>query len=179
MAIYINQEILQVCMNLENAISKLKSSKEFKEWFSNNKDAYMTYAFIMAEENCENSSRWQIGYYNRDNRKVTAFNVDKNCVSAEKEQDIFNKPDAEVKEIDLGSVKIGFSEAIEKADGLREKEYSGQHAMKRIAILQNIDAGQVWNITFVTSSFKTLNVKVDAGSGEVISHELISLFEFK
>ena len=50
---------------------------------------------------------------------------------------------------------------------------------KTIAILQNIELGQLWNITLVTSSLKTINIKIDAKTGKTIKHELISLFQFR
>ena len=37
----------------------------------------------------------------------------------------------------------------------------------------------MYNITYVTQSFKTLNIRVDAISGVVLSHNIVSIFDFK
>ena len=52
--------------------------------------------------------------------------------------------------------------------------------MKIIMLIQNHNKlGNIWNITYVTESFKTLNIKIDAASGKIVRDELIELFQFK
>ena len=49
--------------------------------------------------------------------------------------------------------------------------------MKLFAILQNINGEQVYNITFVTQTFFTLNVRVDTSTGEIRQEKLTSLMD--
>jgi hypothetical protein len=64
----------------------------------------------------------------------------------------------------------------EIADELQKKEYKSSQPFKKIFILQNLDQwGQVWNVTFITTDFKTLNIKINAENGKVLSHKLISI----
>ena len=58
-----------------------------------------------------------------------------------------------------------------------DENYKGSSMFKAFMILQNIDAGQVWNITFVTQQFKTINIKIDANTGSCVSHKMISLIQ--
>ena len=48
--------------------------------------------------------------------------------------------------------------------------------MKEVVILQNLDVGQVWNITYITKSFQTLNIKIDAETGDVLEDKLHQIF---
>ena len=69
------------------------------------------------------------------------------------------------------------SSGITIADDLQKKEYSVHAPAKKIVIIQSLDIGQVWNITFLTKTFKTLNVKIDSQDGSISAHGLIDFFK--
>jgi hypothetical protein len=81
--------------------------------------------------------------------------------------------------LDVGKVKIGAAEALERASAVQKKKYSAQTPMKGIIILQHLNIGTVWNVTFITQAFAALTVKVDAASGEILRDHLTSLFDLK
>jgi hypothetical protein len=70
-------------------------------------------------------------------------------------------------------------QAMETASKLNTESYPQIKSSKQIIILQNLEQGQLWNLTFVSSSMDVLNIKIDAASGEVLSHNLNRLFEFR
>ena len=162
-------------MDFKTSLKKLKESSEFKKWISKNKKSYLTYAFTMIENS--EKSEWQIGYYDKKLDKVTVFNINNN-VEINPEQDIFKKPGESIKKINIKDVKFGLDDVLKKANDIKEKKYPKEIVTKTIAILQNIKLGQLWNITFITTSFSTINIKIDAKTGKIIKHELISLFQF-
>ncbi len=97
----------------------------------------------------------------------------------QKEEEVFKKPDMEVKPIDMEKAKLKFNEIIAKAEKFKKEEYPKEAISKTIAILQNLqDFGTVWNITFVTDSFKTLNMKINPENGEIMHCNLDSLMSF-
>ena len=163
-------------MDFKTALEKLKNSPEFRKWISKNKKSYLTYAFTMIENS--EKSEWQIGYYDKKLDKVTVFTIN-NKIEINPEQDIFKKPGTAVKNINLKDIKFSLDKILKKAQTIKEKKYSKEFVTKTIAILQNIDLGQLWNITLITSSLNTINIKIDAKTGKTIKHELISLFQFK
>jgi len=82
----------------------------------------------------------------------------------------------EVKKIDLENVKIPFQKIMKKAENFQKEKYPKEMVNKKITILQNLEKyGLVWNITLVTQSFSTLNIKINAEKGEVVYHHLESL----
>lgn len=162
-------------MDFKTALKKLKNSSEFKKWVSKNKKSYLTYAFTMIENS--EKSEWQIGYYDKKLDKVTVFTIN-NKIEINPEQDIFKKPGTAVKKVNLKDVKFGLDKILKKTQTIKEKKYPKELVTKTIAILQNIDLGQLWNITLVTSSLNTINIKIDAKTGKTIKHELVSLFQF-
>lgn len=164
-------------MELKPALKKLKESREFKDWAKKNKDTFFSYAFKMIENG--KSSQWQLGFYRRATDRITTFIVDESLIEIKDDDEIFKKPDTEVKQIDMEKAKLPFKEALEKAGEFQKKEYPKELVSKTIAILQNLEEhGTVWNITYLTQSLKTLNMKINPENGKVITHNLDSLMSF-
>ncbi len=164
-------------MELDLSLEKLKKSKEFKEGISENKNAFFSYAFKMIEDNKD--APWQLGFYNKSTDKVLTFIVDDNFIQMQQEEEIFKKPDMEVKPIEIEKAKLMFEKILKKAEEFQKKKYPKELVSKTIAILQNLEQfGTVWNITFVMHSFRTLNMKINPESGEILHHNLESLMDF-
>jgi len=164
-------------MELIQALEKLKKSKKFIDLNKITKDIYFSYALIMLENN--NIGPWHLGFYNKSTDKMITFIVDNEEIKMEKEEEIFKKPDMEVKQIDIEKVKIPYIEILKKAGEFQKKNYPNELTNKRIAVLQNLeDYGTVWNITYITNAFNTLNMKINAINGKILHHKLESLMSF-
>lgn len=163
-------------MELKEALRKLGGSPEFKKWREKNKADYFSYAF------CELSnveSSWQIGYYNKNGDKITTFVINEK-IEIMPQEEVFKKPDTKVNKIDLNEVKLTFAELIDKASEFQKKKYPKEESNNIIAILQNLkEFGNIWNLTFITKAFNTLNIKISAGNGKVLEHKLSSIFDFR
>lgn len=161
-------------MELKEALSRLEKSNEFREWGKKNKEDYFSYAF------CElNTEEWQIGYYNKKIDKITTFIVNEK-IKVMPMDEVFKEPDSKVNKIELNKVKLTFSEVIDRATEFQKKKYPKEEANKIIAILQNLKGfGNIWNLTFITKTFNTLNIKVNAGNGKVLGYKLSSIFDLR
>ena len=161
-------------MNFIKVLSELEDSKEFKEWKKEHSLSYLTYGFMMISPDVK--KEWQIGYYNPDLDKITTFAVSDE-ITRNPDSEIF-KDKKKVQELEKDKVNITLDSALEKADKIQKEKYSAHEPLKKIAILQKLNIGQVWNITFITKTFKTLNIKVSSEDGEVLKYDLIDLFKF-
>ncbi|MBN2367806.1 hypothetical protein JXC34_02215 [Candidatus Woesearchaeota archaeon] len=157
----------------KEALETLSKNKEYCKWKKENKNSYLTHGFIMASEDV--TREWQIGFYNPEHKKIAAFTVGKK-IYMNPESDVFTDKKT-VSELDVDKIKINADEALETADKLQKEKYSAHTPLKKIIIIQNLDVGQVWNITYVTGSFKTLNIKINSSTGKVITDELIDIFK--
>jgi len=165
-------------MDLKPALKKLEESSDFKKWRQKNKNTYLSYAFKIPQEMGAND--WQIGFYNRKKDKITTFVLVGDNIKIRSEEEIFKKEEMKVNEIQLDKVKLTFDNAIGKADEFQQKKFPKDKSIKTIAILQNISSiGNVWNVTYVTEAFNTLNMKIDASNGNVLEHNLSSVFSFR
>ena len=157
---------------IKEAMVQLQSDPLFKEWKQSNPESYLCHCLrLMTEED-----QWHFGYYNKGN--MTTFAVSPMAITQENAEEVFKKPDAEILSLDMGAVSLSELQAFEIADEFVKKEYPRDLPSKNIIILQNLDLGQVYNITFITMAMSTLNIKVDAKTGEILSHKKTSLMDF-
>lgn len=165
-------------MDVLKIIDKLKKSKKFDHWKKNKKNIFFSYAFKILND--DNFLGWQIGYYNKDNDKMTTFSIIDDNIDIEKEEEIFKKPDMSVIKIDMEKIKIPFEKILEKVKEFKKKKYPNEIEEKIIVVLQNLEKfGNIWNLTYLTKAFNTLNVKVNPENGEILHHKLSSIFAFK
>ena len=165
-------------MDLKPSLKKLEESPEFRKWRQKNKNTYLSYVFKIPQE--MNSEEWQFGFYDRKKDNITTFIISKDGIKARPEEEIFKKEGIKVEGIQLDKVKLTFDNAIAKANEFQQKNFPKDKSVKTIAILQNMPRlGNMWNITYVTEAFNTLNMKIDASTGRVLEHKLSSIFSFR
>jgi len=163
-------------MKVIEAIGKIEASKEYGKWLKQNPSAYLAHAFTMKEG--EGFESWQVGYYNPEHNKVTVFELD-DKVQMMPESEVFKKDETAVKALDRQKIKLDVEDALKAALVLNQEKYPQIRSDKQIIVLQNLDEGQVWNITFISQSMDVLNIKLDSAEGTVVSHNLSRIFEFK
>ena len=161
-------------MEFKEALNKLENSKEFEEWKKKNTDSYLAHGFIMQGRG---EGEWQIGYYNRKKELMTSFFIDEK-IKISPETEVFKRDGHIVKELDAEKVRFDYSEAMSYADKFRKENYRNEEPMYIIVILQNLNIGQVWNITFVTKNFNALNMKISPENGKILDNSLTPLMEF-
>lgn len=150
----------------------LSQNSKFKEWKSKNQNSYLVHFFKFGNQ------EWEIGYYN-PNDTITSFVIKKNTIEIIPETKIFKKNKRKLKKLELKKIKVDYEESIEIATKFREKKYKNEKPVEIILILQKLDIGQVYNITFLTQNFNTLNIKIDTETGKVIKDLLKPLISFK
>ena len=153
------------------SLKTLENSKEFKDWKKENTDTYLSYGFLMPTS----SKDWKIGYYHKKDNKITSFNVGE-MITTEPESEIFKKDETKVNKIDLKKLKFEVDKAIEIAKKFQEEKYKNDVPNKTIIILQNLEIGQIWNITYLTLTLKSLNIKINTENEKVLEHKSTSLF---
>lgn len=174
---YLNFRFNKCLMDLKPALEKLKQTKDFKQWTKNNKNDYFSYGFKIVQE--MGSDDWQLGFYNRKKDRITTFVLAGDNIQIRPKEEVFKKQDMEVNEVELKKVKLTFDEAVNSAEKFQQKKFPKDKSIKTIAILQNISKiGNVWNITYITETFNTLNMKIDASTGKIAEHSISSIFSF-
>lgn len=157
-------------MEIKELIERVLESKEYKEWDKKH-DHHLAHVFKMVDE-----KKWQFGFFCAEDNSMTSFILDGDALTLSEPSEVFKKPGDTVRQLDPEKIHLDWPDALAKAKELQEQEYPKELVFKRFFILQNLD-GAVYNITFVTKAFNTINVRVSAADGSVISHKLESLMD--
>ncbi len=153
---------------IKELIKKLQSSKEFKGYKKNNPDSYLCAFFQMEHP--------QLDYYNKKTKEMTTFTINTE-IETKTTNKIFQKERRDVEELKMDEIKVNLDKAINEIDKISKKQGIKQ-LMKRIIILQKIKI-PIWNISYITSDFKILNVKINAIDGKIIDEKIDSVIKFK
>ena len=168
-------------MEAKQAIGYLWAAQEFVKWKTLYKDNFLTHLFMMPDADLK--GEWQIGYYSPHTEMMTSFflNFDdrgQTVIEISPETEVFKKEEDQIRELDTKKILVDYDEAMSIANDIMTKEYPKEPIMKRVVILQVLEEGQLWNITFVSQAFATINVKVSSETGKIIRHDKKSLISF-
>jgi len=160
-------------LNLDDSFKKLGSSKQLKDFKSKNRHAFLYACFYVSD------GRWQFDFYNPKDAIITTFEVS-DVVKVMPVDKAFKHDKGKITELHIDKIKVGFDKAVDLVNKFVAEECPADKSFtKTIVILQNLDKNIVWNITLLTSTLKLLNVKLDASSGEVVSHCVESFLTMK
>jgi len=159
-------------MELKNLISEIESNPDFKEWKKTHENFYLVHAFVMPSDNV-----WQIGYYDKDSNKMETIIKMGDTIKIEPAQEIL-KASQEIIELNPEDVKIDVKTALEKASECIKEQYPKEVILKHFLIIQHLEGATVYNVTYVTQSFKTINIKLSTIDGKILKHTLQALADF-
>jgi len=153
-------------MSFHRALEHLTAHETFRAWRDENPDHYLVHGFLMLGPDVK--SEWQVGFYHPNADTIAAFAVDEQGnVMANPPSEAF-KQDTVIKELQASTVAHDVDRALADAEEHRAAKYPGHEPARTIVLLQHLERGQIWNITFVTKTFAVCNVKLDAATHEVL-----------
>ena len=161
---------------IQEACERVTNTEMFTTWKEENKKAYVCSLFKIIGEG--ETPGWQVDFYNPTNDTISSFIADDDVEMVGKDSKIFKESNVKISKLDVKKVKIGVHEALNKVSLIKNEKYPNEVPTKKIVILQNVK-GIMWNLSFMTTSFNILNVKINAESGNVIEESLKSLMSFR
>lgn len=162
----------------KDVLQSLSGNTTFKDWKKQHHTVYLSHFFCPLTTEGNPKSGWEIGYFNPDNKKITIFQqeeADKFIIKAE--DDVFKKPTDEVEELDMKKVALTFAEGFSLFKENLPVLFPAEKIGEGFVILQTLSKKTNWNFTYISTSIKFLNIKLNAQNGEVDSYQSINLIE--
>jgi hypothetical protein len=154
----------------KEALKKLEGSKDFMDYHIKNPKIYLSNAFIILDK-AEND--WELNYYSPKTEQITIFTIGAKIKL--NTQKISNKE--EPQQIEINRVELTLDEALDEFQKLKREKYPSETTQSIIVLLQKFNEKVVWNITTLTTSFKTLNAKINAENGTIAEETLKPLIQ--
>lgn len=163
-------------MDINEELGKLFDSDDYRDYKKKYTDSYLVHVFFSKAKSVDII---EAGYYNIKDGSITSFKLGKEILLSSTEMPLKdNNSKSSIKELDLKKVNYGFNDALSAALKLQKEKYPKESALKEIIVLQDLGDGPLYNITFITSTFKTLNIKINAKTLDTLSHDLVPLIQF-
>lgn len=154
---------------MKEILEKVTSSDVFKKW--KKEDNYLVSFFFMGDE-------WSVDFYSSKSKKITSFLVKESGTEKSKGEKAFQKEEKNIEELKLDEVKITLNQAKSIISEIKKEKAPQEDITKEIIILQKKKT-PVWNITYITSSFNVLNVKINAINKEILETKFEPIFSMK
>lgn len=118
-----------------------------------------------------------IGFFNRESKKIFSYKILDKELELIPEQEIFQKQEEDVDEASFEGI-IPIEKVLEILRKEIKEKYSDTVSFKSMFVLQKLkDLGLVWNVTVLRRDFKTVNLKIDAKSGEIKTSTCASIID--
>ncbi|PIN74422.1 hypothetical protein COV20_00140 [Candidatus Woesearchaeota archaeon CG10_big_fil_rev_8_21_14_0_10_45_16] len=158
-------------------LEALTTDSLFQEWQQRHGSASLSHFFAQINAKLELKSSWEIGYYEKDADKITVFRQLDHGFEIKPADDVFKKDDAVVEQLSLDSLNVHFEKAQEIAREKFPELFPKETLGDGFVILQAFKEQVLWNFTVISKSLQFLNVKIGADSGNVESHQAVSLVQ--
>lgn len=159
-------------------IELLKNEELFQEWKKNHTLSYLSHFFCPINSELEPLGEWEIGWLNPDDGKITVFALLENRSFAIKPADeVFKAPNTKIEELNLEKIKVSVEEVQKTANESKILHFPTEILGNGFIILQTLNEVIQWNVSFITKTLKFANLKINAETGELFSHNVISFME--
>ena len=163
-------------LDVIEVLDAVEESAEFKTWNQEHSDYFLAHVFRSLDNLGE--GEWQVGYYLPKTQKMTTF------IPATPEKKIDVARDLDVLKpqgllpLDKATIHIDSTTALTAAAKKRAETYGTEPILKTFFLMQNSDNGTIYNITYFTQSFKTINLHISASDASVLEHSKNNLAAF-
>lgn len=157
-------------MAIKDVIDFLIDSDEFKSFKEAHQKAFLSFIF-------KTNAEVQVGYHNPDDDQATTFVV-KDTIDVLSADSVAKQPNSKVEPLDISNVCLEFEEALQIATDKKNSDYPKIVPLKSFSILQYLEGRTMFNISFFSMDFQTLNIKIDAKTKEILEHSMGALASF-
>src|SRR3989338_4904169 len=156
-------------MDLKQVQNEIEASLLFQNWKKEH-HGYIVHFFCMDEKEV------QVGYYDERTDSIATF-VKAEEITKTEDKEIFRQ-EKKIAPLDMHNVKISMKDAVQKAEAIQKQKYPGDMVSKKIMVLQTLGNIPTYNMTLITMTFKMINIRVDATTGNVLEEKMQPIMDF-
>jgi len=162
-------------MSFNKTVKLVEDSEIFKDFIRNHENAELCVGFFVLDF-IKSINQMSVDY--KIGKKVFTFSVNDLGEVSLKEDELIENPKFPPLTKIKSKVKIDLEEAESIARGKAFDESVAQKFEKIIAIVQNYEDNQVWNLTCMLASFVILNIIIDADDAKIVKFDKKTMGDF-
>ncbi len=160
-------------MEFQDIVRELQNTSRFNAWHAKHPDSFLAHIFVMQDD--ANKGLYHVGYF--ANNAITTFIVGRGNVEVIEDQEVAKPVERLIDPLDITLVKVSSKEILDASEKIRKEHYTKLLIMKSFFIVQSLEGTQIFNVTYMTQDFKTINIHLDMDL-TLRSHDCRSLAEF-
>jgi len=162
-------------MEFKEIYKKITNSPVFENFIKNHPDAELVAGFFIIDFLEDNNQR-ALDYKDKD--KIFTFSLNKNNEITLKQDKLIetSKHPKLTKIYPKTNIKLNELKSIAKINALDNRIKS--KFQKIIAVLQNYENKQIWNLTCILENMIILNILIDSETSKIIKFEKKNLMDF-
>lgn len=164
--------------SMQELFSTLRKTDSFQQWGKIHSTGYLSHFFCQINNEFLPLNKWEVGFYEPSTGKITVFVLlDNGDAEIKPADEVFQKEKAAIEELKADNITL----TVEQAKQIWQEHFPEFFPKEVLGdgfvVVQTLEKIPVWNFTFITKTIKFVNMKIDAVTGEVRSHEEISLVQ--
>ncbi|MEM4755851.1 MAG: PepSY domain-containing protein [Candidatus Woesearchaeota archaeon] len=163
--------------DLKQLLQRIETKKPVEDFLYTDEQAYLSHVFKLFDE--PNKDEWQVGYYSPADGFLHVFIYDEalDTIIKNPGDEAFKEPDAILLPLLKESLVLSLDQAKAIAYQKLEQDYHESIKTALVVVQHLQELGVIYNFTFITSSYKTINIKIDAQTGAIASAARYSIFD--
>ena len=162
-------------MNPHQVLSLLTHHSGYLQWHHEHPRGFCSHFFCRLRNDGVPLPECEVGFYDPSTEKITVFVVKDHLIEQKPPEEVFQKPGEVVEPLLLEHVTCSFETARETFWKQLPVLFPGEQTGEGFLILQTRKGKAMWSFSFTTHSIQFLNLQVNAHTGEIESHNTISL----
>ncbi len=158
-------------------LQELSKDELYRQWIAHHSPAYLSHFFCPIDADYHEKAQWEIGFYDPAAKKITVFVPRPGTVEIKPADDVFQKEPAAIERLEVEKVTIDLEQAIPLCQQALQDYFPNEPLVEGFLILQTFQDTILWNFTFMAKTFRFVNVKIDAQTGSVVTHQQVDLVE--
>ncbi|MBI4451050.1 hypothetical protein HY642_03685 [Candidatus Woesearchaeota archaeon] len=159
-------------MEIQEVVHSVESSGIYGAFRQRHSNAFLAHALVLFHDD---SQQWHLGYFDREQAAMTTFIVARGEIDAVEDRDIL-RSENEIAPLDISLIKMTSEQALNAARDAARASYPREQVIKTFFVIQVIDSKPVFNVTFFTAAFSTINIRLSCAGGNVLSHTCERIF---
>jgi len=164
-------------LNPKELLNKVQETTLFVQWQEKHQKSFLSHFFCDLKSNLTMKSNWEIGFYNPEISKITTFVDNQGKFFLKPEDDVFKKDQTDVEELKLDQIKLSANEATEIFKKNAPELFPSESYGDGFLVLQELRKEALWSFSFITKSLKFINLKINAKTGKVKSHDTVEVVQ--
>ena len=160
-------------MEVKELLKNLEETKIYKNWKEQHQDSFLSHFFSPIDKEGKCKQEWETGFFIPSNEKMSVFTKEGDSFNLKPEDDVFKQKTDHVEELKLENLKTDYQTALTKTKESIQENYSQVKLGDGFVIAQTFQGNTVWNFTFITISLQFINVRVNATTQTVLSHQAL------